>query len=225
MNSAEIIRSLELSTSAYRDIQPYSPHTCTTMVEDRRSGVQYFLRRDRDILWITFRGSDSPRDWKTNLTFWKKTIPYDNVTSEIRVHTGFLNAYKQQEVRGKILDSITYGTNYVRVSGHSQGAALAVLCAVDVQYNFPDRDIETVLFGCPRIGNRAFMLSYNKRVDKTVRVENSNDIVTKLPFAFMGYRHVGAKMRIGSPRMPLILSPYDHYPHEYYSNLLNKLLT
>jgi predicted lipase len=195
------------------------------MVEDMRHGVQYFLRRNRDILWIVFRGSDTPQDWKTNLTFWKKTIPYDNTKTKIRVHTGFLNAYKQSEVRERILESITDSTNYIRISGHSQGAALAVLCAVDVQYNFPDKDIETVLFGCPRIGNKAFALSYNKRVDKTVRVENGNDIVTKLPFAVLGYRHAGAKMHIGTPRLPLVFRAHDHYPHEYYSALLNKLLT
>lgn len=225
MNHAEIIKSLELSTSAYRDVQPYSPRTCTAMIDNAKSGVQYFLRRHNDILWITFRGSDSPRDWRTNLTFWQKTIPYDNTESKIKVHAGFLNAYKTPGVRDKILESVACGTHYIKICGHSLGAALAVLCAVDIEFNYPDRDIEAVLFGCPRVGNKAFMLSYNKRVDKTVRIENGNDIVTKLPFVFMGYRHVGAKMHIGSPRSPLYFSAYDHYPHKYYSALLNKLLT
>lgn len=225
MNRAdEIIKSLELSTCAYRDIQPYTAHTCTAMIDDTQSEVQCFLRRSGDVLWITFRGSDSSKDWLTNLTFWKKTIPYDNTDTKIRVHTGFINAYKTPAVRENILAAITDGIHYIKISGHSQGAALSVLCAVDIQYNYPDRDIEVTLFGCPRVGNRAFMLSYNKRVDKTIRVENGNDIVTKVPFAFMGYRHVGAKIHVGALRHPFHFSAHDHYQHEYYSRVLNKFL-
>lgn len=224
MNQSEIIKSLELSTSAYRDIQPYSSHTCTTMIDDHaNSGVQYFLRRKGDTLWITFRGTDSPKDWKIDLTFWKKTIPYDNTQSPIRVHTGFLNAYKAPEVRDALLEVITKDIHYIKICGHSLGAALAVLCAVDIQYNFPDCDIEVAVFGCPRVGNKDFVKSYNKRVDKTVRVENGNDIVTKLPLVLMGYRHVGAKLHIGTHRFPWV-SANDHYPHKYYSGLINKLM-
>jgi predicted lipase len=215
---------MELSAAAYRDIQPYISDTCTKMIADKKSNIEYFLRRGKDTLQITFRGTDSPRNWKTDLTFWKKTIPYNNADSKIRVHTGFINAYKRRGVRDKILSSIGDDTHYVKISGHSMGAALAVLCAVDIQFNFPDRDIQVFLFGCPRIGNKAFMLSYNKRVEKTVSIENGNDIVTKLPFAFMGYRHVGAKLNIGAFKLPFILSANDHYPHKYYSGLLKKFM-
>jgi hypothetical protein len=34
------------------------------------------------------------------------------------------------------------------------------------------------------VGNRAFAKSYNRRVFKTLRVENGNDIVTRVPPAF-----------------------------------------
>jgi predicted lipase len=224
MNITEIINSMELSASAYRDIQPYSPHVLITFTDDEQDGVKYFLRKKNDVLNITFRGTDEPREWHSNLTFSKKMIPYDNTESKIRVHTGFLNSYKSEKVRENILKSVTPEINYIKISGHSRGAALAVLCAVDIQYNFPDKDIEVFLFGCPRVGNKYFSLSYNKRVDKTVRVENGNDIVTKVPFVIMGYRHVGAKISIGSVRLPFIISANDHYPHRYYSSLLNKRL-
>lgn len=224
LNKEEIFSSLAFSTSAYNDIQPYSDYTCVAMIDDIQSGIQYFLRRKADTLRITFRGTDSPKNWETDFTFWQKTIPYDNAESKIRIHAGFLNAYKMHGVRDKILESITHDIHYLKISGHSLGAALAVLCAVDIQYSYPDRNIEVILFGCPRVGNKAFMSSYNKRVNNTVRIENGNDIVTKLPFAFMGYRHVGAKLHIGSRHFPLHLSANDHYPHKYYSALLNKLL-
>jgi len=224
MDIKEIVKSLERSTAAYRDIQPYSPHTCNTLIDGVSAAVQCFLRRDNDTLWIVFRGTDSLMGWVSNLTFCQKTIPYGNSESSIRVHTGFLNSYKTPDVRDKILESITDNTNYVKITGHSRGAALAILCAVDIQYNFPNRDIEVVLFGSPRVGNKAFVQSYNKRVDKTVRVENSNDIVTKLPLALMDYRHVGAKLHVGGLRLPLCFSPDDHRPHKYYSALITAML-
>ena len=224
MESGTILKSLEYATAAYRDIQPYTPHTCTAMVDNPKSGVQYFMRKHGHTLWITFRGSDAPADWKTNLTFWKRTIPYDSVTSKIRVHTGFLNAYKSPCVRDLILAEAGRDARVIKISGHSLGAALAVLCAVDLQYNLPDRDIEAVLFGCPRVGNRAFMLSYNKRVDKTVRVENGNDIVTKVPPALLGFRHVGAKLHVGFPRLPLVARANDHYPRGYYEGLMRRVV-
>ena len=222
MNQSELMKSLNLSACAYRDIQPYTRCPCTGIIDDPASGVQCYLRTDKDILWVTFRGTDSLKEWKSNLAFWKKTIPYDNAASEIRVHTGFINAYKMKTVRDKILAAITKDIHHVKITGHSRGAALAVLCAVDIQYNYPDRDIEAVLFGCPRVGNKAFAKSYNRRVDKTVRVENGNDIITKIPFPFMGFRHVGAKVHTGMPRLPFIFRRIDHYPHQYLSGLLNR---
>lgn len=67
-------------------------------------------------------------------------------------------------------------------------------------------------------------MSYIHKRSCTTIVENGNDIVTKLPFSFMGYRHIGAKLHIGSPRFPLIFSANNHYPHEYYSAFLNKFM-
>jgi predicted lipase len=224
MNGEFLIKSLEYSASSYRDIQPYTPHGCVPVHVNGHADAHFFLRRHGHTLWITFRGTDSKKDWRANLTFWKKGIPYDNVSSKIRVHTGFLGIYRTDGVRSRILSEITPDTRYIKVCGHSLGAALAVLCAVDLQYNYPDRDIEAVLFGCPRVGNRSFALSYNKRVDKTVRIENSNDIVTKVPPAIFGFRHVGSRLHVGFPRLPLIIRATDHYPHRYYAGVVKKVI-
>jgi hypothetical protein len=186
MTAQDMIRAMELSGLAYNSVQPEFPETRLTVIDDPKTGVQCYIRKKGRCLVITFRGSNSLLDWKTNLTFWQKTVPYGNITSKIRVHTGFINAYKSPKVRRAIHDMITDEIDQVRVSGHSQGAALAILCGVDLQYNFPKKDFEVIVFGAPRVGNRAFAQSYDKRVFKTLRVENGNDIVTKLPFAFMG---------------------------------------
>ncbi|MCL1806851.1 MAG: lipase family protein [Oscillospiraceae bacterium] len=223
MNSSDMIKAMEYSAAAYRDVQPYTSHGCQAVNVYGRADVHYFLCREGDTLWITFRGTDSWNDWKADLTFWKKTVPYNNTSSKIRVHTGFINLYKLSGVRDRILSKITPEIRAVKITGHSLGAALAVLCAVDIEYNYPDRDIEAIVFGCPRVGNKAFMKSYNKRVSKTVRIENSNDVITKVPPALWGFRHVGAKLHVGSPRLPLIARALDHYPHRYYAGLIKRI--
>lgn len=224
VNKQKLLYQMELATAAYKTIQPYTKDDVMYSVDDLESGVQYYLRKNGDHLNITFRGTDTKFDWKTDLTFWKKCIPYDNYSSKIRVHTGFINAYRHPHVRDVVHLHVTEDIHHITVSGHSFGAALAVLCAVDLEFNFPQKDIEVYLFGCPRVGNRAFKKSYNKRVYKTLRVENGNDVITKVPFAFMGFRHVGAKIHIGNVRQLGVFSAQDHYQHAYYSGLIMKFL-
>lgn len=224
MTSADILHAMELSGLAYRDIQPVYCNGEFEIISDPDTDVQCYLRRCGKTLFITFRGSNSPRDWKTNFMFDQMTIPYGNSKSPIRVHSGFIKAYKSPGVRDVIHRAVLRrGVESVRVSGHSQGAALAILCSVDLEYNFPDLDYEVYLFGSPRVGNKAFRDSYNRRLLKVFRVENGNDIVTKIPLRLMGYCHVGMRFHVGCPRLPFVVSFADHYPQAYYINLFRKL--
>ncbi len=225
MQPSDVLRAMSLSALAYRDIQPACLSGTLLEINDPKTDIQCFLRKMERTLTITFRGSDSHQDWKTNFAFQKKKIPYGNTASKIRVHTGFIDAYKSPAVRDTIHDIMSDEICQVKICGHSQGAALAILCGVDLEYNFPDRDYEVMLFGAPRVGNNAFRKSYNKRVFKTLRIENGNDIVTKIPFICMGYRHVGMRIHIGRPRLPGVLSALDHYPQAYYGNIFGQLFS
>lgn len=220
MNRETIIAAMELSAIAYIKTQPQYDKTILSIIDDSETGVQCYIRRKKNILTITFRGSDSLKDWKTDFTFWKKTIPYGNFLSPIRVHKGFLNAYKSPNVRDVIQSNVSDEITKIELSGHSYGAALAVLCAVDLEYNFPNKDIEVILFGCPRVGNRAFVKSYNQRVFKTYRVENGNDMVTKVPFTLWGFHHVGIRIHIGFPRIFGFMSFRAHDKYAYYRSLI-----
>ncbi len=223
MQASDLIEAMELSAVAYRKVQPDSFGGSLITIDDPKTDIQCYLRKRDGCLSITFRGSNSGKDWKTNLAFGQKTIPYGNSASKIRVHYGFIEAYKSHAVRDVINDIISDDIHQVKITGHSQGAALAVLCAVDLEYHYPDRDFEVILFGAPRVGNRAFQKSYNKRLFKTMRIENGNDIVTKIPFACMGYRHVGMGVHIGKPKILGVISFNDHYPQAYYKNLFKRI--
>jgi len=215
----DILKNMYLAGSAYSQTQADVFGGGVRVIDDAESGIQCFLRRDGGTLYITFRGSDSPKDWQTNLYFRRLVIPYGNTKSKIRMHAGFIYAYNNDRVRPQ-LHSAAKNTDKIVISGHSLGAALSIVCAVDIQYNFPEKDIEVYAYGGPRVGNLAFIRSYNKRVFKTFRVENGNDIVTKLPPAIFGYRHAGIKVHVGQMRLPLVFSFNQHRPENYAKNII-----
>lgn len=216
MNKNSIIKMLEYSGISYNDSEQQESGEIARSITDPQTDVSYHVRVKGDTLIIAFRGSDSKKDWSFNLDFFKKVIPYGNKCSGIRVHSGFISAYKSENVRGIIRSFVSNKIKKIRLTGHSYGAALAILCAIDLQYSFSDRDYEVVVFGCPRVGNSAFRNSYNKRIFKTLRVENAGDIITKLPFAFMGFRHVGARLLLKGSSF---FGASPHYLQEYYSNI------
>ena len=219
MDTCKLLTLLDNAMLAYSDHPRSLDFQSIRFEESCRSGVQYYIGRQERSLLIAFRGTDSLKDVVADLRFWRKCIPYDNTATKIRVHTGFLNAYKSPEVRQRILSSIPDDVDQITATGHSYGAALAVLCAVDLQYNYPDHYYEVALFGCPRVGNKAFQKSYDKRVYKTLRIENGNDLVTKVPPVWLGFRHVGIRIHVGQLRFPLFASFRQHNTKSYYEKL------
>jgi predicted lipase len=154
--------------------------------------VEGFIGFENDTMYIVFQGSNGKHDWLSNFNFCKrKIVPYDNKESDIRIHSGFINQYKIARTFLHISVNQYNEFKNINVVGHSLGGALAVLCGVDLQYNFSDRNISVYTFGCPRVGNRAFIESYITRVPRSYhfknRLKGDNDIVTTVPFELFGY--------------------------------------
>lgn len=235
MNEDKILSLLTFSGQAYGNDFPVNPKEKITVIDNPKSGIQCQIRRRTEKLIISFRGTNSFKDGLTDAKFWRCKPPLnENGESpfcfeesgcgikygKIKIHCGFYNAYKTSAVRSEILKAVMPEIKKIEITGHSYGAALAILSAWDLQQRFPSIDYEVVVFGCPRVGNRAFAREYNNRIFKTIRVENGNDAVTKIPFSAMGYRHVGITLHIGKLRIPFMFSVKDHHAQEYYSNLL-----
>jgi hypothetical protein len=191
-----------------------------------------------DTLFIIFCGSDNDRglakgkkgDWGYNLDFkqvvlannkkWnndKFVNPYEKVNPKIKVHRGFLECYLK--VRDKILKKAKQKKyKYIVIAGHSLGGGITQACAIDIQYNLPEKDITAVPISSPRFGNSAFVKSYNKRVPHTYRLVHANDMVTKVPPMWMGYRGVKFLFHFDKAGWWHIITnffgnPLDHYPH------------
>ena len=175
-----------------------------------------------DTIYIVYQGSHGRSDWMDNLKFWKKEVkkvkPYGNADSDIEVHAGFMEQYKQ--IRD-IIHVIVKSNNRseIIVTGHSLGGAIACLCSVDINYCFPDKFISCVTFGSPRVGNKAFADSFNKRVPNSWRYVNGDDIVPKVPMVIMFYYHVDKLVNIGKKKFYKILSWEDHEPERYLKNI------
>lgn len=185
-------------------------------------GVEYVFAKDNDgRVYLAFAGTNDIKDILIDLDFWQKTIPYNNTETKIRIHKGFYKAYLSVRIR-MLSYLIEHKIKQIYITGHSYGAALALLAAVDIQYNLPNILIDRVVtFGCPRIGNKAFVESFQRRVPNTYRVENGNDLVTKIPPTIMGYRHNGIVVHIGKPRRWWAISLVDHFARNYKDLIQN----
>ncbi|MDR0930951.1 MAG: lipase family protein [Clostridiales bacterium] len=214
----DYLKLLDYAKLAYTNHESYDNIFRLTF-ESVDNGVDYYIGIRENTLLLSFRGTDEILDVITDLHFWQKEVPSyescENNPVKIKVHSGFYNAYNNPKVKDEIRKYIGGDIREIYVTGHSYGAALALLCASDLQYAYPNLHFEVVVFGCPRIGNKAWEIEYSKRLINTVRFENGNDLVTKIPFAIMGFRHTRFKIHIGKARMPLVYSLSQHDINAY----------
>ena len=90
-------------------------------------------------------------------------------------------------------------------TGHSLGGAMATICAgrcllSEIKTN--PQQVQT--FGSPRVGDKRYINHAN--IDY-LRWVNNNDIVTRSPPIWMGYRHTGTEMYLNSTGRLSQLSP------------------
>jgi len=141
---------------------------------------------------ISFQGSVSPFDWRSNFDFFVE--PYREMPVRWLAHKGFVLAYKS--VRDQIIERIKSKKN-VTILGYSRGGALAQLCHEDIAFNLPGISLESYVFGAPRV---LWMPPFEvrERFYGLMRFENVGDIVPHIPPAWTGYRHVGGGYKVGS---------------------------
>jgi predicted lipase len=206
----------------YGVVVPVLQHGTRYEIEHTEFSVGFLDKQ----LVICFEGTCGWIDWKDNFEFkeTKMESPY-NTKGKIQVHSGFYRQYLV--VRDKIHEIVrqwieTETISGIIVTGHSLGGALATLCAVDLQFNF-EFPIGVVTFGSPRVGNKSFAVSFNRRLPDSIRFVHKNDMVCKVP-VFL-YWHVDKEVRLGTrpwyrPIAFLIGNPWDHYPAQYMDAIL-----
>lgn len=169
-------------------------------------GLVYRSTRDPKQYIFAFRGTDSLTDGllDTDLLF-QPFVSYSNDKhADVKVEGGFNDVYRSSsgdtasmqqqlfELLDKYLPVGSKSTLYI--TGHSLGAALSELFTLDVALSRPDINASTINFASPRVGDAKFVDLYMQQpaqqnpATRTLRVQNTYDIVPCVPTEDLGYR-------------------------------------
>ncbi|XP_054776746.1 phospholipase A1-IIgamma-like [Prosopis cineraria] len=178
-------------------------------------------RRDIVIAW---RGTQKSAEWVKDVQFLLNEAPQIfGDDSHCKVHRGFYSIYTadnscldKTSARNQVLNEMRRLVNQfkdeeisITVTGHSLGAALATLNAVDIVtngYNIPQNHhhqphqikafpVTAIVFASPRVGDSDFQAFFSDQTDlRALHVRNKEDIVPRHPF--IGYSEVGQELEI-----------------------------
>jgi len=180
----------------------------------------YAVTVERDTLYLLFEWSRGREDWKNNLNFPAK--PYKNMGSLWFCHRGFLKVWRamrdelEKDVRCKLATHPKI--KYIVCVGYSHGGALALLATEDMEYLYGDTlDVLGFGFGAPRVVWGFLPKEVKYRLEGFSVIRNVPDLVTHLPPAVFGFRHVGEVIKVGKAGK---YSPVKaHYPEAYLAEL------
>lgn len=157
---------------------------------------------------------------KQRVSIIASTFAHELATfGKAKVHAGFLEAY--MSVRKRVLGALVelYGGRDGKGSaaslplfftGHSLGGAMATFGCYEAARYFKRigiarrQDISCTTFGCPRVGNEAFKMRYERLVETHWRFEMAADPIPYMPTLVLNYVPVGVQVLIDQSGMLLI---------------------
>lgn len=181
----------ELSMIAYND-ESEARRACDLIgfddltFYDRDGSQAYRFRNDHDCV-IACRGTEP--------TEWNDIRADANATSVVaetvgKVHRGFKT--EVDDLWPMLETALINNDQPLWFCGHSLGGAMATICSgrcyLSHIESMPD---QVFTYGSPRVGNKRY-INYVK-LDH-FRFVNNNDIVTRVPPLFLGYRHCGSQV-------------------------------
>ena len=147
-----------------------------------KDGAEVLVVKDRTDMWFAFRGTEPS---KLNDVMADLKVVKNTAVAGGKVHGGF----KQEvdDVWMDLLEELEHNDQLkvrknVYFTGHSLGAAMATISATRYQPK------ELFTFGSPRVGGPLFIK--NIKCDH-YRIMNNNDIVCRMPPAWLGFVHHG----------------------------------
>jgi triacylglycerol lipase len=153
---------------------------------DRDGSQAYRIRNDHDCV-VACRGTE-PHEWNDI----RADANAASVLAETagKVHRGFKR--EVDDLWPMLEAALTGNDQPLWFCGHSLGGAMATICAGRCFLShIKTNPKELYTYGSPRVGDKRYV---NFVQLKHYRFVNNNDIVTRVPPAWMGYRHNGAEI-------------------------------
>lgn len=157
---------------------------------DNDGSQAYTFSNQTDVV-IAFRGTEVD-DWND----LKADINAIYVLAETigRVHSGFKQ--EADDLWPLLEKELEANTKNLWFTGHSLGGAMATICAGRCLLSkIKSSPVQIQTFGSPRVGNKRYI--NHAKVDY-IRWVNNNDIVTRSPPFWIGYRHTGQESYLDS---------------------------
>lgn len=186
----KILHKYLLKCALYAEIAYYDNvqlHTKNILMYINNNLVEGYVFREKEKLYITFRGLDSMQDCINCVNATPKRLEDD-----LMVHSGYYNCY--DSVKNYIIQTIKSNDdiNKVVFIGHSMGGSISTLAAYDIHKHFNNK-VSCITFGSPAVGNEAFVTKFNDCIKESFRITNRYDIVPTIPI----YKHVNHEIKIG----------------------------
>jgi hypothetical protein len=151
-----------------------------------------FLGKNNNGYVLAFRGTQykNTQDAKTDINFPKIAVSSDFVHNELKVHRGFVAALNSAWDQIEVMLNTRDESLPISYTGHSLGAALAILCAQRIKPS------QVYTYGSPKLGNDLFK-QYCSDIN-VHRVVLCADLVCMLPPKSMRFHAIGEEYFINA---------------------------
>ena len=163
----------------FETVDPSTDDSCKD--DTGKIPIAYIATKD-DRIYLVFRGTATPTEEVLDAEI--SQVEYTFVDNGGMTETGFTGLYSQinDAIIAKITELINSGDfSTISVTGHSLGAALAVLVIPELANQSATLTTVMYSFAGPAVGNTDFKDLYNGSIETSFRVANTNDVIPKLP--------------------------------------------
>ena len=157
---------------------------------------------------IAVRGTEGIQEWVHDAEFLLEKCPFlagaghteDGFTAMYLSMTTAPDPISPSLTRWLSAPKFPRPVTSLTICGHSLGAALATLLALDVAVNTPYKNPVVYTYASPRTGGPLFASTYNQAVPNTFRIAGRLDLVPKLPLPPL-YEHVNTLYELNSVQL------------------------
>ncbi len=214
------------------DIPEHIGHVRNTVEQQVKQVVQLkqqisvsygFLLSSPKLNILIFRGTQRQTEWIENVLALQ--TPYRNpVTNQPlgKVHLGIYDFY-QSDLAKSVMAAIKSIDPKIPllIAGHSLGAALATLAAMDLALLYPklQPNLHLYTYASPRVGDREFVEAHSNLIPNHYRIVNLADTIPLLPMS----RQLNAEFVHGGEQWSFLSYQGDIVPNhliETYHNAI-----